>query len=112
MCLSPSLGVRRRARLRGVPEYESEAYESESESTSQVKQNFESLSLPEGGYTLPGPPLPKSLPDPSNYPEVPVSRGKWEKAVCVESLFLRSPGQAPYGAKPVCAKRAAYPDPP
>ena len=37
--------------------------------------------------------------------------------VCVyvsSVYFLRSPGQAPYGAKPkpACAKRAAYPGPP
>jgi hypothetical protein len=32
--------------------------------------------------------------------------------VCVEHLFLRSPGQAPYGAKSACAKSAAYPPPP
>ena len=30
----------------------------------------------------------------------------------VDCLFLRSPGQAPYGARSACAKRAAYPDPP
>jgi hypothetical protein len=28
------------------------------------------------------------------------------------SSFLRSPGQAPYGARSACARRAAYPDPP
>ena len=32
--------------------------------------------------------------------------------VCVECLFLRSPGQAPYRTKSACAKRAAYTDPP
>jgi hypothetical protein len=34
-------------------------------------------------------------------------------AVCVKCFICkRSPGQTPYGAKPACAKRAAYPDPP
>jgi hypothetical protein len=32
--------------------------------------------------------------------------------VCVECLFGRSPGQAPYGTNSAFAKRAAYPDPP
>jgi hypothetical protein len=32
--------------------------------------------------------------------------------VCVECLILKSPGQASYGAKSACAKRAAYPGPP
>ena len=32
--------------------------------------------------------------------------------VCVEHSFLRSPGQAPYGAKSACAKSVAYPAPP
>ena len=32
-------------------------------------------------------------------------------SVCRVFFFL-SPGQAPYGTKPACAKRASYPDPP
>ena len=32
--------------------------------------------------------------------------------MCVECLFLRSPGQAPYGTEPSCANMAAYADPP
>jgi len=32
------------------------------------------------------------------------------RAVCVEYLSFRSPGQAPYRTKPACAQRAAYPD--
>jgi hypothetical protein len=34
-------------------------------------------------------------------------------SLSVSELFiLRSPGQAPYGTKPACAKRGTYPDPP
>ena len=32
--------------------------------------------------------------------------------VCVECLFLRSPGRVPYRTSSACAKMAAYPDPP
>jgi hypothetical protein len=36
-----------------------------------------------------------------------VSSLSYSVRVCVECLFSRSPGQAPYGAKSACAKRAA-----
>jgi hypothetical protein len=38
----------------------------------------------------------------------PVLTGRLQ--VCFDCLFLRSQGQAPYGTKPACAKRATYPD--
>ena len=36
-------------------------------------------------------------------------RSTSNRPVCVDCLFSRSPGQAPYGARSACAKRAAYP---
>jgi hypothetical protein len=36
----------------------------------------------------------------------------WHDSLCVECLFLRSPGRVPSRTPSACAKRAAYPDPP
>ena len=41
-----------------------------------------------------------------------VCRSRVDFRVCVECFFSRSSGQAPYGARSACAKRAAYPGSP